>query len=82
MSKITTKRRPQKYRRLTVEVREDFAKRLDKSARTYSRYQSPNDVAAECVHLYLNLLERVDKATESFKRRQIQRELRKLNRNA
>jgi hypothetical protein len=78
MSKSTPKRPAPEYRRLRIEVREDVAKRLDRSARLYSRYQTAGDVAAECVRLYLDLLEDVDRDTERMKKRIIRRELKRL----
>ena len=76
-NRATTKQRAPKYRRLTVEVREDVALRLDRSVRLYSRYGTPGDVVAECVHLYLSLLEIVDKATEMVKKSVIRCELKR-----
>ena len=67
------------YREITIEVHEDVARRLEASAARYSRYRSAGDVAAECVHLYLELLEAADGATERLMKRQISRHLRQTS---
>lgn len=77
MLRGTAKGQGPKYQRLAVEVREDVARRLEESAGRYSRYDSAADVAAECVHLYLDLLEWLDGATEQVKQGLIRGELKK-----
>lgn len=77
MLRGTAKEQEPKYQRLAVEVREDVARRLEKSAGRHTRYNSAADVAAECVHLYLDLLEWLDGETEKVKKALIRRELKK-----
>jgi hypothetical protein len=77
MLRGTSTGRELKYQRLAVEVREDVARRLEQSAGRYARYTSAADVAAECVHLYLDLLEWLDGETDKVKKALTRRELKK-----
>lgn len=70
MPKSTTKRTPPKYHKLTIEVEESIAARLDALVGTSARYQNAGDVAAETVTLYLDLLEELETDMAAFKQRQ------------
>lgn len=56
------------YVSLRVELPADIAARLEASAREHSRYKSAGDVAAECVRLYLPLLEALDVRTAEIRK--------------
>jgi hypothetical protein len=66
------------YVSLRVEVRADIAARLEVSARQHSRYKSAGDVAAECVTLYLALLEALDSRTAEIRKEVIAKKLREV----
>jgi hypothetical protein len=66
------------YVSLRVEVRADIAARLEESARQHSRYKSAGDVAAECVTVYLPLLEALDSRTAEIRKEVIAKKLREV----
>ena len=80
MTKSTTKRLAPEYRKLSIEVREEIAARLEELAQQHSRYNSPADVVAEIVTLYLPLLEELDAQTKQIREAQIRDKLRELDR--
>lgn len=69
----TRGKRKVKYRKLTIEVEESVALRLDEMAAKYPRYQGPEEVASEAVSIYLGLLEEVEERVSQF----VEKELRK-----
>jgi hypothetical protein len=73
MPKDTTKRRPPKYKALTVELEESIAKRLEDRAAASSRYRHGGDVAAQIVTLYLDFYEELQEEAEAYRRRQYRR---------
>jgi hypothetical protein len=66
------------YVSLRVELPADIAARLEASAREHSRYKSAGDVAAECVTLYLPLLEALDSRTAEIRKEVIAKRLREV----
>lgn len=66
------------YVSLCVELPADLAARLEASARQHSRYKSAGDVAAECVTLYLPLLEALDSRTVEIRNELINKRLREV----
>jgi Arc/MetJ-type ribon-helix-helix transcriptional regulator len=66
----TTKRRAPKYRKVTIEVEESIAARLDALVGTSARYRNAGDVAAETVTLYLDFLEEVEADVAAFRQQQ------------
>jgi hypothetical protein len=77
MPESTTKRRRPKYRRLTVEVEESVAARLEARAASSSRYRHGGDVAAQIVTLYIDLYDELQEEKARFVERQVRRERRR-----
>ncbi len=80
MPKSTTKPLRPKYRKLTIEVEESVAARLDAYVGTRARYEDAGAVAAAVVTDYLAFFEEFETEMAAFRARQRRQKLRELKR--